>query len=152
MQWTLTLPKAKLHFDIENTQSDLWRKLFRREPGCSQTCNWFPNGPRPDFAFDIIRLLCSQLTQFVTGHCFLNRQQALIDNSDCAHLIAGLPEGERVEGELIIPVSSALCRRCGKAEEKPEHLMSDCEDLAALRLRIIAHPFPRPPYTDFKVY
>ena len=30
--------------------------------------------------------------------------------------------------------------------------MSDCKDLAALRLSIFAHPFPRPPYTDFKVY
>ena len=92
------------------------------------------------------------MTQFVTGHCFLNRHQALIDNSERAHIISKLPENERAEGELIIPVSSALCRRCGKAEEKPEHLMSDCEDLADLRLRIFAHPFPRPPYTDFKVY
>ena len=92
------------------------------------------------------------MTQFVTGHCFLNRHQALIDNSDRAHIIANLPEDERVEGELIIPVSSALCRRCGEAEEKPEHIMSDCKDLAALRLRIFAHPFPKPPYTDFKVF
>ena len=37
-------------------------------------------------------------------------------------------------------------------EEKPEHIMSECEDLAPLRLRIFAHPFPKPPYTDFKVF
>ena len=92
------------------------------------------------------------MTQFVTGHCFLNRHQALIDNNERAHIIANLPEDERVEGELIIPVTSALCRRCGLAEEKPEHIMSDCKDLAALRLRIFAHPFPKPPYTDFKVF
>ena len=30
--------------------------------------------------------------------------------------------------------------------------MSDCKDLAALRLRIFAHPFPQPPYTNIKVY
>ena len=146
------LPKAALHLDVENVQTELWKKVFRLEPGCSQTRNWFPNGPRPDFSFDIIRLprlLCSQITQFVTGHCFLNRHQALIDNSERAHIIAKLPEDERVEGELIIPVSSALCRRCGEAEEKPEHIMSDCKDLAALRLRIFAHPFPKPPYTQF---
>ena len=133
----------------------MWKKVFRLEPGCSQTRNWFPNGPRPDFAFDIIRLprlLCSQMTQFVTGHCFLNRHQALIDNSERAHIIASLPDNEQVEGELVIPISSALCRRCGEAEEKPEHIMSDCKDLAALRLRIFAHPFPKPPYTDFKVF
>ena len=92
------------------------------------------------------------MTQFVTGHCFLNRHQALIDNSDRAHVIANLPENEQVEGELIIPISSAMCRRCGEAEEKPEHLMSECKDLAMLRLRIFAHPFPKPPYTDFKVF
>ena len=149
------LPKAKLHIAVEAIQNELWKKVFRLEPGCTQTRNWFPHGPRPDFAFDIIRLprlLCSQMTQFVTGHCFLNRHQALIDNSDRAHVIASLPENEKVEGELIIPISSALCRRCGTAEEKPEHLMSDCVDLAAIRLRIFAHPFPRPPYTNFKVF
>ena len=62
-------PKAKLHFDVENIQTDLWKKVFRAEPGCSQTRHWFPNGPRPDFSFDIIRLprlLCSQMTQFLT--------------------------------------------------------------------------------------
>ena len=36
--------------------------------------------------------------------------------------------------------------------ETAEHIMSDCVDLAALRLRIFAHPFPKPPYTNFKVY
>ena len=92
------------------------------------------------------------MTQFVTGHCFLNRHQALIDNKERAQYIMSLPADEREEGEKIIPISSALCRRCGTAEEKPEHLMSDCEDLAAIRLRIFAHPFPRPPYTNFKVF
>ena len=87
-----------------------------------------------------------------TGHCFLNRHQALIDNSERAHIISKLPENEQVEGGLIIPVSSATCRRCGIGEEKPEHLMSECVDLAPLRLRIFAHPFPEPPYTDFKVF
>ena len=30
--------------------------------------------------------------------------------------------------------------------------MSVCKDLAALRLRIFAHPFPPPPYTNIKIY
>ena len=30
--------------------------------------------------------------------------------------------------------------------------MSVCEDLATMRQRIFTHPFPAPPYTDFKVY
>ena len=63
-----------------------------------------------------------------------------------------LPTDEREDGEEIIPVSSAICRRCGEGEEKPYHLMSVCKDLAALRLRIFAHPFPSPPYTNIKLY
>ena len=30
--------------------------------------------------------------------------------------------------------------------------MTHCTRLAPLRLRIFGHPFPKPPYTDFKVY
>ena len=30
--------------------------------------------------------------------------------------------------------------------------MSVCEDLATLRLRIFAHPFPKPPYTNIRVF
>ena len=63
-----------------------------------------------------------------------------------------LPEDEREEGEEIIPISPALCRRCGEEEEKPFHLMSVCKDLATVRLRIFAHPFPSPPYTNIKLY
>ena len=149
------IPQASVNMDINLATISMWRKVWRREPGCSQTRLWFPSGPRPDFAFDIIKLprvICSQLTQFVTGHCFLNRHQALIDNSDRAHIIQQLPVDEREEGEEIIPVSSALCRRCGDGEEKPYHLMTVCKDLATLRQRIFAHPFPEPPYTDFKVF
>ena len=63
-----------------------------------------------------------------------------------------LPVDEREEGEEIIPISPALCRRCGLAEEKPQHLMSVCPKLADLRLKIFAHPFPPPPYTNIKLF
>ena len=92
------------------------------------------------------------MTQFVTGHCFLNRHQALIDNSERGRYILGLPADEREDGEEIIPVSDATCRRCGEGEEKPYHIMSICRNLAAMRLRFFAHPFPSPPYKDIKVY
>ena len=51
-------------------------------------------------------------------------------------------------------LSSAECRRCGEGEEKPEHLMSRCTvpAIIAIRMRIFAHPFPQPPYTDIKVF
>ena len=139
------IPKAVLHQKVDQAATDMWKKVWNREPGCSQTRLWFPDGPRRDFSFDIIRLpkvICSQITQFVTGHCFLNRHQALIENEERARYIMSLPVNEREEGEEIIPVSPALCRRCGLGEEKPSHLMSICPELATTRLRIFAHPFP----------
>ena len=147
-------PKSVLHHKVDLATTDMWKKVWRREPGCSQTRLWFPEGPRRDFSFDVIRLpkvICSQITQFVTGHCFLNRHQALIENEERAKYIMSLPVDEREEGEEIIPISPALCRRCGEEEEKPHHLMSVCPKLATLRLRIFAHPFPQPPYTNFKL-
>ena len=82
----------------------------------------------------------------------MNRHQAIIDNKERGRYIANLPVDEREDGEEIIPVSSAICRRCGDGEEKPFHLMSVCKNLAALRLRIFAHPFPSPPYTNIKLF
>ena len=148
-------PKAMLHQKVDLAATNMWKKVWNREPGCSQTRLWFPDGPRKDFSFDIIRLpkvICSQITQFVTGHCFLNRHQALIENEERAKYIMSLPVDEQEEGEEIIPISPALCRRCGLAEEKPYHLMSVCPDLAAMRLSIFAHPFPPPPYTNMKIF
>ena len=150
------MPKSALDLAVNQASTCMWRKIWNREQGCSQTRLWFPEGPRPNFAFSIIRLprvICSQVTQFITGHSFMNRHQAIIDNADRARFadIVGLV-GEA--GEEILPLSSAECRRCGEGEEKPEHLMSRCTDPAiiAIRMRIFAHPFPQPPYTDIKVF
>ena len=86
----------------------MWKKVWRREPGCSQTRLWFPDSLRSGLAFDIIRLpkvICSQITQFITGHCLLNRHQALIDNRERSQYIMNLPVDEREDGEEIIGVS-----------------------------------------------
>ena len=149
-------PLAALKLDCDKAASDFWKASWRFEEGktCSQTRLWFPNGPRPDFAFDILRLprvICSQVLQFVTGHSFLNRHQALIDNAE-RDQIDGLLSLLDDNGEEVIPPSDPTCRRCGKGEEKPEHLMTHCEPLADLRRSIFGHPFPEPPYDDFKVY
>ena len=55
-------------------------------------------------------------------------------------------------GEEVISPSSPTCRKCGEGEEKTEHLMTHCVKLAPLRLNTFGYPFPKPPYTDFKVY
>ena len=54
--------------------------------------------------------------------------------------------------EDIPPPTDPTCRICGIGEEKPEHILSDCMDLAFVRLSIFGKPFPSPPYVDIKVY
>ena len=149
-------PLAALKIDCDIAALDFWKTIWKREEGvsCSQTRLWFPEGPRKAFAFDILRLprvLCSQVTQFVTGHTFLNRHQAIIDNSE-RNQVDELVNLYDEDGEEVIAPSDPTCRKCGKGEEKPEHLLSQCVPLAPLRLSIFGHPFPRPPYTDIKVF
>ena len=91
------------------------------------------------------------MLQFVTGHTFLNRHQAIIDNAE-RDQIDGLLSLLDDQGEEVIPPSDPTCRKCGRGEGKPEHLMTHCEPLAPLRLSIFGHPNPLPPYDDFKVY
>ena len=58
----------------------------------------------------------------------------------------GIDPGGHIEN------SSPQCRICGTGKEEPKHLMSDCEDLELLRLRIFGDRRPMPPYTNVKVY
>ena len=51
-----------------------------------------------------------------------------------------------------IDASCPKCRICGTGKEEPKHLMTDCEDLEHLRLRIFGDRKPEPPYTNVKVY
>ena len=148
------LPQAALNHDVDIAATDMWKTVWRLEKGCRQTRDWFPDGPRPDFSFDIIRLpkvICSQVCQFLTGHCFLNRHQALIDNSDRNRFGVALDELNE-EWEDVIDTPNPVCRICGTGEETPEHVMSVCPDLATLRLGIFGHHQPEPPYTNIKVF
>ena len=105
-------PLAALKLDCDKAATDFWKASWKFEEGktCSQTRLWFPNGPRPDFAFDILRLprvMCSQVLQFVTGHSFLNRHQALIDNAE-RDQIDGLLSLIDDYGEEVIPPLTPL--------------------------------------------
>ena len=148
------LPQAALNHDVDIAATDMWKTVWRLEKGCRQTRDWFPDGPRPDFSFDIIRLpkvICSQVCQFLTGHCFLNRHQALIDNSDRNRFGVALDELNE-EWEDVIDTPNPVCRICGTGEETPEHVMSVCPDLATLRLGTFGNHQPEPPYTNIKVF
>ena len=132
----------------------MWKTVWRLEKGCRQTRYWFPDGPRPDFAFDILRLprvLCSQVCQFITGHCFLNKHTAMIENKYWDRVGMALTEQNIDPGDVVDP-SCPKCRLCGTGVEEPKHLMTDCPRLEGLRLSIFGHHKPIPPYTDIKVY
>ena len=70
------IAKATMKSEFEIATGKLWKIMWNMDPTCRQTKHWFPNGPRPKFAFEILHLprpVCSQLIHFVTGHNFLRR-------------------------------------------------------------------------------
>ena len=132
----------------------MWRTIWRLEKGHRQSKYWFPDGPRPDFAHDILRLprvLCSQVCQFLTGHCFLNKHTALIENNYWNRIGDALTR-QNIDPEDVIEPSCPKCRICGTGVEEPKHLMTDCFRLNTLRLNIFGNHRPEPPYTNIKVY
>ena len=150
-------PKAILHTEVDAAATQMWRYLWDNALGHRQTRDWFPDGPDPQFAFDIIRLpklICSQVVAFVTGHCYLNRHQALIDNNFREQIRIKVGNEDR-NGEEIIPPADPSCTKCKfdpsqkNKEETPLHLMTDCIGLAELRLQIFGTHRPAPP-SDFQ--
>ena len=132
----------------------MWRKIWRLQTGYRQSRYWCPDGPRPDFVHDILRLprvLCSQICQFITGHCFLNKHTALIENNYWDRIRNALAQQNIDMGDTI-EASCPKCRICGTGKEEPKHLMTDCEELQHLRLRTFGNHKPLPPYTNIKVY
>ena len=125
-----SLPKATIHLELRRVTYSMWSSEWKALPPevCRQTKNWFPNGPRPKFSYSILRLprvACGQMIQFITGHNFLNRHQAIIDKSD-----------------------KKVCRYCAKGEESTEHIMSYCDKFATERQLLFNDPYPAPPYTN----
>ena len=153
-------PKAILHTEVDAVCNQLWRQVWDNTLGHRQTRHWFPDGPDPKFAFDIIRLpklICSQVIAWVTGHCYLNRHQALIDNANTALITRHLGNTDR-NGEAIIPPADPSCSMCpkddpsrSKMEETPLHLMTECKGLWRLRLDTFGTEYPEPPF-KFPVY
>ena len=87
---TPLLAKAVMHSEINKMAARLWQQNWDEVIGLRQTRHWFPKGPRPEFCKSIIqlpRILCGQIVQFVTGHTYLNRHQAIIDESERQQII-----------------------------------------------------------------
>ena len=155
-------PLSYLHSEVDAAATAMWRKLWDETLGHRQTRYWFPDGPDPRFSFDLLRtpkLICKAVVQWVTGHCHLNRHQAIIDESERQQIIA-VVGNDGPDGEEVIPSPNPTCSICRHRpldyegqirEETPFHLMSECHPLADLRRQIFGHPYPKPPYR-FRVY
>ena len=105
-----------------------------------------------------------QLIQILTGHTFLKRHQAIIDETERQRTIEALRINDNSEfpnmdddGNAIIDAADPKCSRCNKGEETPLHLLSDCDGLATTRLNIfgkesLVDPGAIPDFSDLPVY
>ena len=148
------IAKAVMKSEFQTAADKLWKIMWNMEPTCRQTKDWFPYGPRPSFAFEILHLpkpICSQLIHFVTGHNFLKRHQAIIDAEELRRLEQHEGLGEDVEfHEAMDPVTA--CSLCGEDEETSYHIMTECPVLATTRVSVFGKDEILPPYDNIPVY
>ena len=148
------IAKATMSSELDLAANKLWKIMWNMEPSCRQTKHWFPNGPRPRFAFEVLHLprpICSQIIHFVTGHNFLRRHQAIIESEE-------LRRWEQHEGlgsdndfhEAMEPIAS--CSLCGQDEESSYHIMTECQRLATTRVGVFGREDILPPYDNIPVY
>ena len=140
--------------EIDEAAKKLWKVMWNMEPTCRQSKDWFPDGPRPRFAFEILHLprpLCSQLIHFVTGHNFLRRHQAIIESEELRRLEQheGLGDDDDFH-EAMDPI--ATCSLCGKDEESSYHIMTECQKLVMIRMSVFGREDILPPYDNIQVY
>merc|ERR1712242_340060 len=161
------LARAVMHSEINKISLRLWKWTWNEVVGCRQTRHFFPNGPRPLFYKSLIHLpkpIVGQLVQILTGHTYLKRHQAVIDESerqrtiDALKLIEGneYPDADS-DGNAIIDAADPTCGRCHRGEETPLHLLSECSSLATLRLQIFGRhdlvgPGEKPDFSDLPPY
>ena len=106
----------------------------------------------------LTKCMLGQLIQILTGHSYLNRHQAIIDESERQRIIAANDyDNADDDGNAIIDAPDPLCSRCGKGDETPLHLLSDCTSLATLRRNIFGRddlvgPREVPDFSDLPLY
>jgi len=149
-----SIAKATLKLDIDTAAKKLWKLMWNMDPSCRQSKMWFPHGPRPRFAFEILRLprlLCSQVIHFVTGHNFLRRHQALIESEELRRIEqkTGLNNDPEFH-EAMEPI--AACSLCDEKEESSFHIMTECQKLNEIRLGVFGTDKVVPPYDNIPVY
>ena len=158
---TPLLAKAVMHNEINKLALRKWREIWHEALTCRQTRHWFPQGPRKKFSDSLMKLtkpMLGQLIQIITGHTYLNRHQAIIDESERQRIIAANDyDNADEDGNAIIDAPDPLCSRCGKGEETPLHLLSECDQLATLRQSIFGRadlvgPREIPDFSDLALH
>ena len=147
------IAKATMKSETDIATRKLWRAMWHMDPTCRQSKLWFPDGPRPRFAFEVLHLprpLCSQVIHFVTGHNFLRRHQALIDSAELNRARAYRNADEDDDWAETQPM--ATCSLCGLDEETSAHIMTDCPRLVDARIGVFGKEEILPPYDNIPVY
>ena len=104
------------------------------------------------------KLILGQIIQIITGHTYLKRHQAVIDESERQRIIeANDFDNADDDGNAIIDAPDPSCGRCGKGEESPFHILTECDSLATLRKDIFGRedlvPKGSPPdLTDISIH
>ena len=158
---TPRLAKAVMHAEIDKMTDRLWRSTWEELLTCRQTRHFFPQGPRPNFSKSLMalpKIVLSQMIHILTGHTYLKRHQAVIDESERQKILAALNyDNADDDGYAIIDAADPSCSRCKVGEETPLHLLSECEALGDLRRAIFGRenlvgPGEIPDFTSLKPY
>ena len=159
--WTKGVIRPKLaqsvqHAAVHKAMLHTWTQRWIHDTSDSrQTRMWFPSGPVSSFSFSLLRtprIVCGQLIQFLTGHNHLNRHVNLIaqkqrDNqaARAARRAAIGLESDSEEEPITVPDSG--CDFCGVGKQTSEHILSQCDKFATLRLMHFGNAYPLPPFT-----
>ena len=113
-QISLPIPKCHLKSLIHNKTISNWNKQWLKNTTCRQTKIFFPetNPNKSNALLKLDREDFGRLSRWLTGHCFLNRHNHLLD-----------------------PINhpSPLCNLCGMESETPAHIICDCEAISKIR-------------------
>jgi len=107
------LPVAPIHIKhaIANFSSSNWETYWNGRVDCRQTKLWFPK-PNHKESKNIINLSKSNfglITRWITGHCFLARHEAIVNNAD------------------------PICNKCFTDDQTPWHLLKECPTTLQIR-------------------
>ena len=109
------VPVATLKLQFKAIFVEEWQDYWSKLPTCRQTKQWFPAIDKKK-SFDALTLGRSRLSvlvQIITGHNFLKRHEALVNEND-----------------------DAECRLCLEDDETTFHVLAECPALAEPRMQV----------------